>query len=305
MKKIFLFSALLVGLLLIAPDFAPVLADAPPPQVNCPLPDYRDGGGHFRSRAFHAWAYWGEIITEVQIHYGGGSAGITNVEGVDITGIGTYHVEGYIEYDMVDHCQPSGSVGITASNGYEFVWCYFTIVLTNDPPLTDLPDTLLAYHDQTFNWPISAQDPDGDPVEGTVLDDYWFVENPLHTPVNTPSCTGGNPSILTWTPDLSDLGSWIFSFISTDECGAADTTEVTLRVWFPFCGDLTADDLIDLGDLIYLVSYLYKSGPAPEPLCRGDANCDEVVNVSDVVRLINYLYRSDMPPCFDCYPYGK
>lgn len=305
MKRMFFFSALVVGLLVIAADFSLAQTTPPPPQVNCPLPDYRNGSGHFRSRAFHAWAYWGEYISDIQISYAGGSEGVTNVEGVDITGIGTYHVEGYIEYDVVDHCEPSGSVNITAITPWEFVWCYFTIVLTNDPPVTDLPDTLLAYYDQSFSWPIFAQDPDGDPVAGTVLDDYWFVEDSLHSPANTPSCTGGNPATLTWTPDMSDMGTWIFSFVSADECGAADTTQVTLRVWFPFCGDPTADGLINLGDLIYLVSYLYKSGPAPEPLCRGDANCDEVVNVSDVVRLINYLYRSDLPPCFDCYPYGK
>jgi hypothetical protein len=305
MKRMLIFLALFVGLLVIAPDFAPVLADPPPPQVNCPLPDYRNGSGHFRSRAFHAWAFWGEYISDIQVDYGASSPGITNVVAVDITGIGTEHVEGYIEYDVLDHCQPSGSVNITAITPWEFVWCYFSIVLTNDPPVADLPDTLLAYHDQSLSWPILAQDPDGDPVAGIVLDDYWFVEDSLHTPANTPSCTGDNPAILTWTPDMSDMGIWIFSFISADECGAADTTEVTLRVWFPFCGDLTADGLINLGDLIYLVSYLYKSGPAPEPLCRGDANCDGVVNVSDVVRLINYLYRSDLPPCFDCYPYAK
>jgi hypothetical protein len=304
-KRSLLFPALAVGLLLICADFSPVLADPPPPQVNCPLPDYRNGSGHFRSRQFHAWAYWGETITDIQIDYGGGSAGITNVAGVDIAGIGTYHVEGYIEYDVTDHCQPGGSVGITAFTPWEFVWCYFTIVLSNAPPATDLPDTLMAYYDHSFSRPISAQDPDGDPIEGIVLDAYWFLADSMHLPTNAPSCAGGNPGIFTWTPDVSDLGTWIFSFISTDECGAADTTEVALRVGFPFCGDLTADDLIDLGDLIYLVSYLYKSGPAPEPLCRGDANCDEVVNVSDVVRLVNYLYRSGLTPCFDCYPYGN
>lgn len=305
MKSILIFPALAVGLLLIAADFSPVYADPPPPQVNCPYPDYRNASGHFRSRAFHAWAFWGEYIMDVQISYSGSSAGIANVVGVDITGIGTEHVEGYVEYDVVDHCQPSGSVNITAFTGYEFVWCNFVIALTNAPPVTDLPDTLLAYYDQSFSWPVFAEDPDGDPVEGIALDAYWFLEDSLHSPANTPSCAGGNPAILTWTPDLSDLGTWIFSFVSADECGAADTTEVTLRVGFPFCGDLTADGLIDLGDLIYLVSYLYKSGPAPEPVCRGDANCDEVVNVSDVVRLTNYLYRSGPSPCFDCYPYGN
>ena len=62
-------------------------------------------------------------------------------------------------------------------------------------------------------------------------------------------------------------------------------------------GDANGDQVIDLGDVVYLINYLYKDGPAPEPLEAGDANCDEVVDLGDVVYLINYLYRDGPPPC--------
>lgn len=63
------------------------------------------------------------------------------------------------------------------------------------------------------------------------------------------------------------------------------------------CGDITKDGRPDLGDLIYLISYLYKGGPGPDPLELGDVNLDSQVNLSDIVYLINYLYKSGPAPC--------
>jgi len=61
-------------------------------------------------------------------------------------------------------------------------------------------------------------------------------------------------------------------------------------------GDANGDGVIDLGDVIYLINYLYKDGPAPDPLEAGDCNCDGVVNLGDVVYLINYLFKGGPPP---------
>lgn len=62
-------------------------------------------------------------------------------------------------------------------------------------------------------------------------------------------------------------------------------------------GDVNGDELIDLGDMVYLISYLYKSGPAPDPLLAGDANCNGLVDLGDLVHLISYLYKAGPPPC--------
>lgn len=61
-------------------------------------------------------------------------------------------------------------------------------------------------------------------------------------------------------------------------------------------GDVNYDGVIDLGDVVYLISYLYKGGPPPIPMiCVGDCNHDGNVDVSDVVYLINYLYKGGLP----------
>jgi hypothetical protein len=62
------------------------------------------------------------------------------------------------------------------------------------------------------------------------------------------------------------------------------------------CGDCNGDEIVDVGDVVYLVNYLYKNGSAPDPVEAGDANGDEIVDVGDVVHLINYLYKSGPAP---------
>jgi hypothetical protein len=61
-------------------------------------------------------------------------------------------------------------------------------------------------------------------------------------------------------------------------------------------GDVTGDGVINLGDVVYLITYLYKSGPAPDPLLAGDVNCDGMVALGDVVYLITYLYKGGPAP---------
>jgi len=61
-------------------------------------------------------------------------------------------------------------------------------------------------------------------------------------------------------------------------------------------GDASGDGIIDVGDIVYLVGYLYKNGPAPSPVGAGDANCDGIVDVGDIVYLVSYLYKNGPPP---------
>jgi len=64
-------------------------------------------------------------------------------------------------------------------------------------------------------------------------------------------------------------------------------------------GDTNADGIIDLGDLVYLINFLYKGNPAPDPLTTGDCNCDQTIELGDLVILIDYLFKEGPPP--DCW----
>ena len=61
-------------------------------------------------------------------------------------------------------------------------------------------------------------------------------------------------------------------------------------------GDINADGIINVGDVVCLVNYLYKLGDEPCSVEAGDVNGDCTVNVGDVVSLVNYLYRGGNPP---------
>jgi hypothetical protein len=61
-------------------------------------------------------------------------------------------------------------------------------------------------------------------------------------------------------------------------------------------GDCTGDGIIDIGDVVLLINYLFKSGAAPNPLQIGDVTCDGVVDAGDVVYLINYLFKGGPAP---------
>lgn len=63
-------------------------------------------------------------------------------------------------------------------------------------------------------------------------------------------------------------------------------------------GDCNNDGSINILDITYLITYLYKNGPAPDPLPSGDPNCDSNVNILDITFLISYLYKSGPAPCY-------
>jgi hypothetical protein len=67
------------------------------------------------------------------------------------------------------------------------------------------------------------------------------------------------------------------------------------------CGDVNNDGIVNVGDIVYLVTYLYRAGPAPVPQsCVGDVNNDDIVNVGDIVYLVTYLYRAGPAPNPNC-----
>jgi hypothetical protein len=61
-------------------------------------------------------------------------------------------------------------------------------------------------------------------------------------------------------------------------------------------GDTNMDGVIEPGDVVYLINYLFRDGTPPYPHQAGDCNCDGVVSPGDVVYLINYLFRGWPPP---------
>ena len=61
-------------------------------------------------------------------------------------------------------------------------------------------------------------------------------------------------------------------------------------------GDANGDGIANVADGVYIINYVFKGGPAPEPLTAADANCDGSANVADAVYLINYIFNGGPAP---------
>jgi len=61
-------------------------------------------------------------------------------------------------------------------------------------------------------------------------------------------------------------------------------------------GDVNRDRVVDIADAVYLINYLFISGPSPDIFESGDVNGDDQIDIADVVYLINYLFISGPEP---------
>ncbi len=65
-------------------------------------------------------------------------------------------------------------------------------------------------------------------------------------------------------------------------------------------GDANGDGLVNVGDAVYLIKFVFSDGAAPVLDCIADANCDGRVDVADAVTLINFIFREGAPPREAC-----
>jgi hypothetical protein len=77
--------------------------------------------------------------------------------------------------------------------------------------------------------------------------------------------------------------------VDSDSDGEGDACEWT-------CGDVNDDDSVDMLDILYLIAYLYKGGPAPDWSKAADVDNSSSVDMLDILVLIAYLYKSGPEP---------
>ncbi len=131
------------------------------------------------------------------------------------------------------------------------------------------------------------------PLSVTVLPSHpSFTGSVLQVTVAADEFVNGYGSIID-TVDKIYTASW--------QCAGEQSTvymygRITLIGLDFIPGDANGDSAVDIGDPVFLINYIFKSGPAPDPLDIGDTNCDGVIDVGDVVHLINFIFKSGPPP---------
>ncbi len=124
-----------------------------------------------------------------------------------------------------------------------------------------------------------------------------------------------------WYPDESDYCHWCYEWCASHSCLTCGSCAhshcfncylkgkafwwmmAKLSGWqstVDTCGNANGDGQINIGDVVYLVEYAFRDGPAPDPYEAGDANCDINVNIGDAVYLINFIFKDGPEPCACC-----
>jgi hypothetical protein len=127
-----------------------------------------------------------------------------------------------------------------------------------------------------------------------------------------------NPITGEWTfmPLCLDTGSSSTLVLCASDiaypCPQTDTTfyayvQIVVDTFPPVIGDANQSGYINILDITILINYLYKSGPAPEPVPDVmDVNGDNFLNILDVTYLINFLYKGGAEPtCNGQEPMGS
>ncbi|MFH2036985.1 MAG: M28 family peptidase [Candidatus Zixiibacteriota bacterium] len=96
---------------------------------------------------------------------------------------------------------------------------------------------------------------------------------------------------------LPSAGVLSFTARALDEVGSQNDKALSIEIDESFiCGDLNNTETINIIDITYLISYLYKGGPEPIPMESGDVNNTGDINILDITYLISYLYKSGADP---------
>ncbi len=180
-----------------------------------------------------------------------------------------------------DHADTSFKVMVSDGTAADTLEVTLTIDHSNVAPTIESPgDTLEVCSDDTLAYYPSIVDPDDEIHLITYLEyPYW--------------CSVQNDSVIGVAP--YDITLEALTVVAQDYCNA-DTLSFMVLTYLR-SGDASGDGVVEPSDVVYLINYLFRNGPSPDPYEAGDVNCQGGVNTSDVVYLINYFFRSGPSPC--------
>lgn len=167
-----------------------------------------------------------------------------------------------------------------------------TVNMLNTPPVLDFVGSQEIDEGETLLIDLNANDTQNDSL-------VYGIQESLPSAYSFDSMTG----MFEWTPTFNDAGSYNVTFNVTDG-EFTDEEEMTITVNNVVqytCGDVDNSGAINIGDLTYLVSYLFESGAAPTPLeCVGNVDGSGGVNIGDLTHMVNYLFDGGPEPSANC-----
>jgi subtilisin family serine protease len=161
-----------------------------------------------------------------------------------------------------------------------------------------LPETLLAY-DALL--PLRAYATSVSPVDPAASTLYYRVDGGAYAGVPlfaaAPDTVAGSVPLPSSTFSLIEYYYVVFDTVGFSARSPEPLIEVHSFVWQTLLGgDTTKDKVVNIGDILALVSYIFKSGPAFDPIALGDVDNNASINSSDVVYLVNFVFKSGPAP---------
>ncbi|MFH1372324.1 MAG: hypothetical protein ABII79_00790 [bacterium] len=186
------------------------------------------------------------------------------------------------------------------TGGYEYT---FFVNGTPEPPTAPQaqfpPDTggtpvwdMLTY----FYWAPST---DPDPLD-TVRYKLEIAVDSTFIFVNTIDSIESVP--FTLDDSLSFGTRYWWRVTAFDKTGLSTLSPNTPDFWTWTLGDVDHSHDVSVGDLTYLVAFLFQGGQAIYPLFIGDVDGSCTVDVGDLTYLVAYLFQSGPAPKVGCVP---
>lgn len=101
---------------------------------------------------------------------------------------------------------------------------------------------------------------------------------------------------------LSDDSLYYITSIGTDELNRTEVSTTLIRYQCNLNrvkGDYDGNDAANSMDILALIDFIYQDGTIPiGGAHRADANCDNQIDIGDVIFMIKYIWESGETPCY-------
>jgi hypothetical protein len=199
---------------------------------------------------------------------------------------------GFFRYTPAFNHSGVYTVGFVASDGSLADTEQVIITVTesgNHAPLfvTVIPDSIIYVTNRLDSLQVVAEDPD------STIPSLSAASLPAFSSFDS---TGPGKATFYYSPVDTQAGNiyHIPITVSDGSLQSVDTLKIVVKAFLR--GDANRDLKITLGDVIYLVNYIFGTGPDPIPPEAGDANASGEITLGDIVYLVNYILKNGPPP---------
>ncbi len=104
------------------------------------------------------------------------------------------------------------------------------------------------------------------------------------------------PEFLNSYSPIWDSGIYTFEVTGQFEDATEFTKTGQVNLTGHNTGDVNNDGFVNVGDLTFMVNYVFYGGVAPAIIESGDIDCDGGINVTDLSILVNYVFKNGPTP---------